>query len=330
MQAPDRAATENRDASAYNECGRSNMHAHDHTHEHVHAPGSFGGAFRLGITLNLIYVAAEAGAGLYLGSLALLADAGHNLSDVAGLALSWLGAGLAGLPPTQGRSYGLRRATILAALGNAVLLLVAVGAIALEAVERLRDPQPVQGMIVLAVAGVGLFVNTGTAMLFWRGRKHDLNIRSAFLHMAADALVTAGVIVAALLMMWTGWLWLDAAVAIVIAVVILIGTWGLLRDSVNMALDAVPDGIDPAEVQRWLESLPDVREVHDLHIWPLSTTDTALTAHLVRDNDATDDEVLLLRACQELPARFGIGHITIQIERDAAAGACGQRAADSL
>ncbi|RMF14108.1 MAG: cation transporter, partial [Candidatus Dadabacteria bacterium] len=260
---------------------------HDHAHHDNDA--TFGTAFRVGIALNLLYVAAEAGAGFYLGSLALLADAGHNLGDVAGLALSWLGAGLAGLPPTRRRSYGLRRATILAALGNAVLLLVAVGAITWEAIDRLRDPQPIDGMIVLAVAVVGLLVNTGTAMLFWRGRHHDLNIRSAFLHMAADALVTAGVIAAAILIMWTGWLWLDPALALVVAVVILIGTWGLLRESLDLALDAVPAGIDPEAVQAWLQALPGVTEVHDLHIWPLSTTDTALTVHLVRSADATDD-----------------------------------------
>ncbi len=251
--------------------------------------------------------------GFVAGSLALLADAGHNLSDVLGLALAWGAAWLGRRQPTPRRTYGLRRSSILAALGNAMLLLLAVGAIVWEAVRRLQAPEPVEIGIVLWVAAFGVIVNAGTALLFFRGRGADLNIRGAYLHMLADAAVTVGVIVAALAMGATGWLWLDPAVGLVIAAVILVGTWGLLRDSVDLALDAVPRGIDPSAVEAFLTAQPGVSTIHDLHIWAMSTTETALTVHLVRPAAALDDG-LLARLRRELHDRFAIAHATIQVE----------------
>jgi len=290
--------------------------AHDHDHHHAHGrhtPASYDRAFAIGIALNLAYVAVEAAFGLVADSLALLADAGHNLSDVLGLALAWGAAWLARREPTPRRTYGLRRSSILAALANAMLLLVAIGAIAWEAVHRLQAPEPIATGIVFWVAAVGVLVNGGTALLFMRGRADDLNIRGAFLHMAADAGITVGVMAAALLIAGTGWLWLDPAVSLAIAGVILAGTWGLLRDSVDLALDAVPRGIDPGAVATYLAAQPGVTEVHDLHIWAMSTTETALTAHLVRPGGSPDDGLL---ACvrDELRARFAIQHATIQVE----------------
>jgi cobalt-zinc-cadmium efflux system protein len=284
--------------------------AHEHGHQ---TPASYDRAFAIGIGLNLAYVAVEGVFGLLAGSLALLADAGHNLSDVLGLALAWGAAWLARRRPTARRTYGLRRSSILAALANAMLLLVAVGAIAWEAIQRLQAPEPVATGIVLWVAAAGVLLNSGTALLFMRGRQHDLNVRGAFLHMAADAGVTVGVMAAALLIGWTGWLWLDPAVSLLIAAVILIGTWGLLRDSVDLALDAVPRGIDPGEVAEFLTSQPGVSEIHDLHIWAMSTTETALTVHLVRPAADLDDG-LLARLRRELHERFAIAHATIQVE----------------
>ena len=294
--------------------GHDHGHGHGHAHHHHDAPASYDRAFALGIGLNLAYVAAETVAGLVAGSLALLADAGHNLSDVLGLALAWGAAWLARRQPTERRTYGLRRSSILAALANAMLLLVAIGAIAWEAVKRLQEPEPVATGIVLLVAFIGVLINGGTALLFMRGRENDLNIRGAFLHMAADAGITLGVMLAALVIGWTGWLWLDPVTSLAIAVVILVGTWGLLRDSVDLALDAVPRGIDPAEVRAFLQAQPGVAEVHDLHIWAMSTTETALTAHLVLP-DALPDDGFLARMRHDLEHRFRIGHATIQVER---------------
>ena len=288
-------------------------HGHDHGHHHHPAPERYDRAFALGIGLNLAYVAAETVFGLLAGSLALLADAGHNLSDVLGLALAWGATWLARRQPTPRRTYGLRRSSILAALANAMLLLVAIGAIAWEAVKRLQDPQPVATGIVLLVAGVGVLINGGTALLFMRGRENDLNIQGAFLHMAADAGITLGVMVAALVIGSTGWLWLDPVTSLAIAAVILVGTWGLLRDSVDLALDAVPRGIDPGEVAEFLSAQPGVSEIHDLHIWAMSTTETALTVHLVRPA-ATMDDGLLAKLRHDLKDRFKIAHATIQVE----------------
>ncbi len=292
------------------------MHSHGHApgSAHSHAPSNYSRAFAIGIALNLTFVAIEALYGIRAGSLALLADAGHNLSDVIGLVLAWTGALLARRAPTPNRTYGMRRASVLAALSNAVLLLVAIGAIAWEAIGRFSRPAAVEGGVVMAVAAAGIVVNTATALLFMSGRKGDVNIRGAFLHMSADAVVSAGVVVAGYAISVTGLLWLDPLVSILIVIVIAIGTWGLLRDSVNLALDAVPAGIDPAKVEEHLLSVPGITEVHDLHIWGMSTTESALTAHLVRPVIEDEDE-LLLKICKDLHDRFGIEHATLQIER---------------
>src|SRR3989338_6253095 len=266
-------------------------HGHGH-HGHSHAPKDFGRAFAVGTALNLGFVVVEAAAGLITGSLALLADAGHNLSDVLGLLLAWGAAVLAKRAPSLRRTYGLRKGTILASLINAALLLVAVGAIAWEAVRRFADPQPIETGPVMIVAAVGIAINTATALMFMRGSKEDLNVRGAFLHMAADAAVSAGVVVAAFAMSLTHWLWLDPVVSLAIVAVIVLGTWGLLRDSLDLALDATPRGIDPGKVRDWLATRPGVSEVHDLHIWAMSTTENALTAHVVRPPGADPDQFL--------------------------------------
>ncbi len=296
-------------------------------HDHDHGPANHNRAFAIGVALNLAFVAVEAVYGLRAHSLALVADAGHNLSDVLGLLLAWGAATLGAWRPSPRRTYGLRRTSILAALANAILLLLAVGAIAWEAVLRLRTPEPVASGIVIVVALIGIAINTATALLFLKGRKNDINIRGAFLHMAADAGVSAGVVVAALIMSRTGWLWLDPAVSLAIAALITIGTWDLLRDSVNLALDAVPDGIAPDQVEAYLAGLPGVQAVHDLHIWGMSTTHVALTAHLVKPGLENEDQ-LLATTCHELHDRFGIEHATLQIERSETAARCAQAPAD--
>lgn len=282
---------------------------------HAHAPARFGKAFAIGIALNSLYVVLEAGFGVFSGSLALLADAGHNLSDVLGLAIAWIAAWLAGKPPSGRKTYGYKRAPILASLANAVILLAAVGAIVWEAIRRLLDPQPVASETILWIAVIGLLVNTSTALLFMSGRKEDLNIKGAFVHMAADAGVTVGVIVAALLIIWTGWQWLDPAISLLIALVILIGTWSLLRDSVQLAIDAVPPEIELDDIRNFLENLPAVDSVHDLHVWALSTTDTALTCHLVMPEGHPGD-TFLRRTIEDLRRDYGIDHTTMQIETD--------------
>ncbi len=265
--------------------------------------------------LNVGFVAVEAFYGLVSNSVALLADAGHNLSDVLGLLLAWGAATLSKREPSAHFTFGLRRSSILSAMFNAVFLLVAIGAIAFEAVQRLSDPRPVAGGIVMIVAAVGILVNGITAWLFARGGKQDLNIRGAYLHMAADAAVSAGVVVSGLLILQTGWLWLDPMTSLIVVAVILVGTWGLLRRSVNMALDRVPEHIPPAEVVAALEGLPGVTRVHDLHIWSLSTTDVALTCHLVMPAGCPGDA--FLRSVSDLlHDQFHIGHSTIQVERD--------------
>lgn len=294
--------------------GSHDHHAHaGQGHGQSHAPADFGRAFAIGTVLNLGFVAVEGLAGIVTGSMALLADAGHNLSDVLGLLIAWGGASLARRPASRRFTYGLSSSTILAALANAVLLLFAVGAIALEAVQRFRDPPPVEGVTVMIVAGIGILVNTATALMFMRGRHADINIRGAWLHMAADAGVSAGVMLGGGLILLTGALWLDPAISLVIVGVILWSTWGLLRDSLTMALHAVPPGIDPEKVETALADLPGVVRVHDLHIWPMSTTDAALTAHLVipggHPGDAFLDDVQ-----HRLAHDFGIGHATLQIE----------------
>jgi cobalt-zinc-cadmium efflux system protein len=286
-----------------------------------HHGAEYSRAFAIGVALNLGFVAVEAGFGVAAGSLALLADAGHNLSDVLGLLLAWGATYLAGLRPTRRRTYGWRSSTILAALLNAAILLVVVGGIASEAVRRVYEPAPVAGKTVILVAAAGIAVNMATALLFRRGRKHDLNIRGVFLHLAGDAGVSAGVVVAGLGMLITGWAWLDPFVSLVIAGVILFGAWGLLRDSVNLALHAVPEGIDPEGVRRYLCGLPGVMAIHDLHIWAMSTTETALTVHLVKPDPEADDTVMS-RATEGLRELSGIQHTTIQWERRNPSGPC--------
>ena len=282
-------------------------------HGHSHGPANYGRAFAFGVALNLLFVGIEALYGWLSNSLSLLADAGHNLSDVLGLVLAWVATVLAQRVPTARRTYGLRRSSILASLGNALLLLAAVTGIGWEAIVRLRDPQPIASGTVMMVASIGILINGLTAWLFASGSKSDLNVRGAFLHMAADAAVSAGVVLAALAMRYTGWLWLDPVTSLAIAVVITVGTWGLLRDSIDLSLDAVPRHIDPAAVEAFLRTLPGVVAVHDLHIWAMSTTEVALTVHLVKP-DARVDDALLERIGHELAERFAIGHATVQLE----------------
>lgn len=289
---------------------------------HVHAPGNYNTAFGLGITLNLGFVIAEAVAGWYGNSLALLADAGHNLSDVLSLLLAWAGGYLAGRAASTRRTYGLRRSTILAALANAIILLLAIGAIGWEAFMRLQEPHAANGSVVMAVAAFGVVINSATALLFMRGRHSDLNIRGAYLHMAADAAVSLGVVLAGGLILLTQWHWLDPMVSLVIVVIIAIGSWELLRESLDLALDAVPNGINPQAVEAYLRTLSEVRDVHHLHIWAMSTTEVALTAHLVKSDGKLDDD-FLKRVHEELHERFGIGHATLQLEAGTAANACG-------
>jgi cobalt-zinc-cadmium efflux system protein len=288
-------------------------HGHGHVHGHAHCPARYDRAFAIGIGLNVIFVILEAVFGVLSGSLALVADAGHNLSDVLGLVLAWGAAWLSRQRPTTRHTYGYRRSSILAALGNAAFLLVACSAIAWEVIRRFLEPEPVDGMTVVVVAAIGIAINTGTALMFMRGRADDINIHGAFLHMAADAAVSAGVVIAALLIMATGWLWIDPLISLVIAGVILIGTWGLLRDSLNMAMDAVPRRIDRAKVEAYLAGLCGIVAVHDLHVWHISTTEVALTAHLVRPGTGPDD-ALLAQAAHELQHRFKISHATFQVE----------------
>lgn len=289
-------------------------HGHDHGHAgHSHAPATFGRAFAVGIALNFGFVLVEAGYGVVANSTALLADAGHNLSDVLGLAVAWIAAVLSRRPPTPRLTYGLRNTSILAALLNAVMLLIASGAIILEAVQRLLKPEPVATMTVIVVAAIGIAINGATAALFAAGRDSDLNIRGAYLHMAADAAISAGVVVAGGVIWATGWFWLDPLVSLAIVVIIVGGTWGLLRESTAMSLAAVPAAIDPGAVRAYLGGRPGVASIYDLHIWPMSTTETALTAHLVTPGGHPGD-AFLAETCHELGHRFGIGHATLQIE----------------
>jgi cobalt-zinc-cadmium efflux system protein len=291
-------------------------HYHGHAHLHGHHPAGradYGRAFALGIVLNLAYVVAEATFGALSGSLALLADAGHNLGDVLGLALSWGAAVLSRREPSGRFTYGLRSSSILAALANAIILLVVTGGIAWEALWRLSHPIPVAGGTVAWVAAAGILVNGTTALLFARGRQRDLNLKSAFLHMAADALVTAGVVVAGIAIALTGLPWLDPAVSLVISGVIVYATWDLIRSAISLALDAVPEGIDAAAVRAHLAAMPGVAAIHDLHIWGMSTTETAMTCHLVMPGGHPGDAALG-RLARELEERFGIHHATIQIE----------------
>ncbi|HZN35140.1 MAG TPA: cation diffusion facilitator family transporter [Pirellulaceae bacterium] len=295
-------------------------HAHHHDHDHS-GTASTTPAFAIGVALNAAFVVVEAAFGFWAGSLALLADAGHNLSDVLGLLLAWGASYLACQRPSRRRTYGLRRSSIMAALANALLLLAAVGAIVWEAIGRLIQPTPAAPVPVIVVAGIGVAVNTLTALLFLRGRHHDLNVRGAFLHMAADAAVSLGVVVAGIVIAFTGWQRVDPLLSLLIAGVIAWSTWDLLWQAVNLSLDAVPRGIDPAAVRAYLAALPGVSEVHDLHIWGLSTTESALTVHLIKPGAALDDD-WLAAVSHELHDRFGIGHATIQVESGAGSQSC--------
>lgn len=288
---------------------------------HHHGSGHYNRAFGIGVILNVAFVVVEATAGFAANSLALLADAGHNLADVLSLLLAWGAHTLAASRPTDRRTYGLRRSTILASLISAVALYSALGAMAWEAVGRFSEAAPVAGGTVILVAAVGLVINALTAMLFARDRHRDLNIRGAFLHMAADALVSLGVVVTGVAMLTTGWLWLDPAVSLVIILVVLLSGWSLLRESLNLAVDAVPAHIDARQVRAFLAGLDGVREVHDLHVWGMSTTETALTAHLVMPGGGGDD--FLERTAAELHDHFDIHHATLQVEGGASHCACG-------
>ena len=302
-------------------------HQHGHHHGHHHAPKNFDRAFAIGVLLNAGFVAVEVVFGLMSNSLALLADAGHNFSDVLALLLAWGAAVLARKLPTQRHTYGLRRASVLAALVNTLVLLVAVGAIAWEAVIRFSHPEAVESGTVMGVATVGILINGFTAWLFMSGKEEDVNIKGAYLHMASDAAVSLGVVLAAVLLQFTGWLWLDPVMSLNIALVIGAGTWGLLRESFNLALDAVPAGIQTDKVASYLANLPGITAVHDLHIWAMSTTEIALTAHLVKPDGVLDDALL---ACinHDLDAQFNIHHTTLQFESGDPAHPCRQAPAE--
>jgi len=281
-------------------------HGHPHSHNHDRA-------FAVGIALNVLFVLVEAFYGWLAGSLALLSDAGHNLSDVLGLLMAWGGFYLARLRPSRKHTYGLGRATIMAAIFNALVLLVAIGGIVWEAIARFSNPVPIEGGIVMLVAAIGVIINGITAWLFMSGSKGDLNLRGAFLHMAADALVSLGVVIAAALFIWTGWTWLDPAISLVIALVILFGTWDLLRHALHLSLDGVPASIELGEVADYLTTLPGVKAIHDLHVWAMSTSETALTVHLVMPDGQPDGD-FLCRIAKALHDEFAIDHTTIQVE----------------
>lgn len=298
-------------------------HAHGHDHDHSHSHG-FGGhhhhgpvdtgdwRYAVGLIVNLAFVAVEFGAGIISGSTALMADAGHNLSDVLGLAMAGGAAWLARRTAVAAKTYGYGKATILAALFNALLLIFACGAIVFEAIRRFAEPAPVGSTTIMIVAGIGFVINLGTALLFMKDQHKDLNVRGAYLHMMADAAVSIGVVIAGAAIMLTGWSLIDPIVSLLIVAVIMIGTWGLLKDSVNLALDAAPRGVDVAAIRTALLALPGVTAVHDLHVWGLSTTDTALTAHLVHDRP--DADALLIEAQTLARKRFEISHTTLQLE----------------
>ena len=294
----------------------------DHRHGHDHAPGAFDRAFLIGIVLNGGFVVVEAAYGFSANSMALIADAGHNLGDVLGLVVAYIGARLVRRRASARFTYGLKKSSILAALFNALLLLVAVGGIGVEAVHRLLEPESVDGVTVMAVAAVGILINSATALMFARGRKGDINVRGAYLHMVADAAVSAGVVIAGALTLWTGERWIDPAASLAVGAIILWGTWGLLTEATAMTLAGTPRGIDPAKVGAALERLPGVVATHHLHIWPLSTTETAMTVHLIVD-DTVDRDRIIVQANEAVRHRFGIAHSTVQVERPAAGEDCG-------
>lgn len=301
---------------------------HAHAHGHGMPPEGLDRAMALGVGLNAAFVIVEIASGLWAGSLALLADAGHNAGDVVGLLLAWGASWLARRPPSDRYTWGLRRATIYAALVNATLLLTACGVIAWEAWHRLWSPEPVAGPIIVLVAAIGVVINTLTALLFVRGRR-DANVRAAFLHMAADAAVSAGVVAAGIAIALTGLVWIDPLVSIAVAAMIVAGTWGLFREALDLALDAVPRGVETGAITAALAAVPGVSEVHDLHVWGASTSEISVTAHLVVPAE-TDRDAVLAAAIGLLRERFHTAHATIQIEDDAAGLVCPQRPAESL
>ncbi|AXS83089.1 MULTISPECIES: cation diffusion facilitator family transporter [Marinobacter] len=291
------------------------MHSHEpNSHDHGHHFDTHNRSFAIAVILNTLFVVIEAVYGVLSGSLALIADAGHNLSDVMGLIMAWVASWLASRAATHSKTYGLKKTTILAALFNALILIAAVGGITWEAIQRLTNPAGVAGLTVVVVAGIGVLINGATMMLFVKGQKGDINIRGAFLHMAADTAVSVGVVISGIVLMYTSLTWIDPVVSLVIAAVIFLGTWQLLKDSVNLAVDAVPKGIDPAAVRECLESLPGVHSAHHLHIWALSTTENALTVHLVKPDPLGDDRIIN-DASAILAEEFNIQHTTIQWER---------------
>lgn len=308
--------------------GEHHHHNHAHGCAHHHAPANYDRAFAVGVTLNLLYVAFCLYAGVQTNSLALIADAWHNLGDVASLLIAWGAAWLSRKPPSQKRTYGFGRSSILAALINALLLLIAAGGIVWGAFERLQAPEPIATTAVMWIAALGVVINTGTALMFLRGSKTDINIRGAFLHMTFDAALSVGVVIAAFTIGRTGWLWLDPATGLIIVAFIAAESFRMLRDSLSLTMDFIPSGVDRAEVEGYLLALPGVTEIHDLHIWPLSTTSVALTAHLVRPEGVHDD-AWIFAACDGLQEKFGIDHPTLQIERGTDPAAC-RLAADDV
>lgn len=308
-------------ASGHDHADHGHHHGHDHAHSHADLTGR---AFAISVGLNAAFVAVELAAGCLAGSVALVADAAHNLGDVLGLAFAWGAARLAKRKPCERWTYGLRRSTILASLANAILLLVGVGAVSWEAIGRLHTSTAPQTTPMIIVAAIGVLVNGGSALLFLRGQKSDANVRGAFLHLVADAAVSVGVVLAAIVLRFTGWAWVDPVASLVVSAVILVGTWSLLKDASSLALDGVPRGIETREVRTYLEALPNVTGVHDLHIWALSTTETALTGHLEM-GPGPSSSTFLSDVNKELEHRFGIGHTTLQLETAAPtnATACG-------
>lgn len=285
----------------------------EHSHPHHHKVANYNRAFAIGILLNVVFVIIEASYGILAGSMALLADAGHNLSDVVSLLLAWGASVLAKKAATEKRTYGFRKATVMAALLSSIMLLIALGGIAWESINRMFNPQPVQGMTVIVVASIGVVINTITALLFFKGQQHDLNIRGAFLHMAADAAVSLGVVIAGIFILFKNWLWIDPLVSLLIVMIILIGTWRLLRESLNYAMDAVPENVDLQKIQQYLLDCDQVDSLHDLHVWPLSTSETALTVHLVVKGSPLDN-AFLSQLQHDLHDHFAIEHATIQLE----------------
>jgi len=294
---------------------------HNHSDGHSHAPKNYSTSFAVGIGLNLLFVIIEVVYGIIANSLALLADAGHNLSDVLGLVLAWGAMALSKRKPSSRFTYGLKGSSILAALGNAIFLLIAVGAMSWEAATRFAAPEHIESSTVMAVAAVGIMINAVTALLFMSGRKGDLNIQGAFLHMVADAAVSLGVVIGALIISYTNWVWIDPSLSLLIAIVITLGTWDLLKKSLGLALQAVPHGIDPVEVKSYLMSLSNVVSVHDIHIWGMSTTEAALTAHIVRSK-LDDTTSFLAEATKGLHDKFHIEHPTLQVEEEGETRQC--------